>query len=521
MPSLFPEPHGVGQPHPPFQTLNEMFDHAVQSAPDTIALRQDQRAVTYQRLDRAVKGLAAQLVSAGASGNTVGLLLPNGIVFQLAYFATLYAGGLPTLLNPAYPPPQLEPILRDASPKLMICTAQTTKTVEALSEIIGDFECLVLSASDDEIDDYAAREVSASALPKITADSPAALLYTGGTTGVSKGVEHSHGMLTDAVRAMDWIWPARTTGEVRLPVAPMFHIYGFLSGVLNPVYDCCTVVIPEAFKPDEVIDLMARYKVTIFGGGPPAIYNALLQHPTFAGADLSALRVCPAGGAPFPVELINRWRKATGLTIQEGYGMTEMAPVSGNTDAFGSKPGTVGKPVPGCKVEVVDANDRDIPLANGEKGEIRIAGPFAMRGYRNRPDETAKAMHDGYIYTGDIGVIDEDGFISITDRKKDVIIMNGFNVFPRDLEEVIFTHPAVQNVGVIGVPDERTGERIVVFLVVNQRDKTEPEINELCEKNLAPYQRPAEFHFMEALPITSANKLDRVALRELAVNMNG
>jgi len=516
MPSLILEPHGVGEAHPPFDTLTEMFDHAVMEAPQTNALIQDIRMLSYQKLDMAVRGMAGELAAAGATGNTVGLLLPNGIGFTLAYFATLFAGGTPTLLNPAYPPAQLKPILQDADPAILISTPQTGETLDALSDIVGDAHRIILEASDPEMDAYIARSGSAGNLPRITPDTPAALLYTGGTTGVSKGVEHTHAMLTDAVRAIDWVWPAKTSGEVRLPVAPMFHIYGFLTGVLNPVYDRCTVVIPDAFKPDHVVDLMARYKVTIFGGGPPAIYAALLNQSNFQGADLSALRVCPAGGAPFPVELIDRWRDATGITIQEGYGMTEMAPISGNTEAFGSKPGTVGLAIPGCKVQIVDLEDKDKIMPADEKGEIRIAGPFAMTGYRNRPDETAKTIHDGFIYTGDIGVMDADGIVSITDRKKDVIIVNGFNVFPRDIEELVFTNPNVRNVGVIGMPDERAGERVVVFIVADHPEETEAAIVTLCEDGLAPYQRPSDIRFVDDLPITPANKLDRVALREIA-----
>ncbi|MBL4756337.1 MAG: AMP-binding protein [Rhizobiales bacterium] len=516
MPILSLEAHGVGEVHPPFETLVDMFDHAVQTAPDVIALWEGGQTVTYKQLDGAVKGLAADLVAAGASGNTVGLLLPNGIVFSLGYFAILYAGGLPTLLNPAYPPAQLEPILRDAAPELVICTAQTGETLEALSKSGLTMTQVVLSGSAKEIEDFSARAAAPSELPNIGTNSPAALLYTGGTTGISKGVEHTHGMLTDAVRAIEWIWPARTSGEVCLPIAPMFHIYGFLTGALNPVYNCGTVIIPGVFKPDEIIDLIATHKVTMFGGGPPAIYSALLKQSNFEGADLSALRVCPGGGAPFPVELINRWRKATGLTIQEAYGMTEMAPISGNTGTFGNKAGTVGMAIPGCKVEVADLNDKDKILAVGEVGEIRFSGPFAMKGYRNRPDETAETIYDGFIYTGDIGKIDEDGFITITDRKKDVVLVNGFNVFPRDVEEVVFTHPSVQNVGVIGVPDQRSGERVVVFVVSDQGESLAPALKALCEKDLAPYQNPAEFRFMEELPITAANKLDRVTLREIA-----
>ena len=503
----------TGDERPHFRTMTAMFEHAVATVPDATALWQDDRSVSYAQLADMVQRLAADLARRNVAGETVGLLLPNSIEFVVAYFATLFAGGLPTLLNPAYPARQLHPILKDAALRIIFCTVDTVTTLDDLDNT-PDAECrIILDATF-----LNRRTPQEDPFPTLTInpDDPAALLYTGGTTGTSKGVEHSHLMLADAVRAIDWIWPSRAQGDVWLPVAPMFHIYGFVIGVLTPILGCGKAVILGPFKPDRAIALMADHKVTIFGGGPPAIYNALLGQPAIKTADLAALRLCPAGGAPFPVELIDRWRRATGITIQEGYGMTEMAPISGNTDIHGVKPGTVGVPVPGCAVEVVDLEHGNTILPPNSKGEIRVRGPHAMRGYRNRPDETAKTMRNGFIYTGDIGVIDDDGFISITDRKKDVILVHGYNVFPRDVEELVFTHPAVRNVGVIGIPDERTGERVVAFIVADQAPGIAAEITALCEQNLAPYQQPADYRFVDNLPITPANKLDRVALRQIA-----
>jgi len=308
------------------------------------------------------------------------------------------------------------------------------------------------------------------------------------------------------------------TGEVWLPIAPFTHIYGFLQGALAPVSARAEVVIPERFRPELIVELMARHRVTVFGGGPPAIYAGLLAAPNLAGADLSALRVCPAGGAPMPVELHERWRQATGLEVHEGYGMTEMAPISGTTALSGVRPGSVGQAMPCNEVQVVDLETGTRVLPPGERGEVRVRGPHMMTGYRNRPEETAATLRDGFIHTGDIGHLDEDGFLFITDRKKDVVLVKGFNVFPREVEEVVYAHPKVAAAGVVGVPDARTGGEAMVAYVVPRPGEAlaEAELAAWLAERLVAYQCPGEIRIVDALPVTGAQKLDRMALRRAA-----
>jgi long-chain acyl-CoA synthetase len=347
----------------------------------------------------------------------------------------------------------------------------------------------------------------------------AALLFSGGTTGLPKAVEHTHGRLVIAARCVEYNWPTRTSGEVWLPIAPFTHIYGFLQGVLAPVFARATAVIPHRFKPEHVVDLMAEHRVTVFGGGPPAIYAGVLAAPNLGSADLSALRVCPAGGAPMPVELHERWRRATGLDIHEGYGMTEMAPISGTTGITGVRPGSVGKPLPCNEAQIVDLENGARVLPPGERGEVRVRGPHMMAGYRGRPEETAQTVRDGFIHTGDIGHLDADGFLFITDRKKDVVLVKGFNVFPREVEEALYAHPAVAAAGVVGVPDERSGgERLVAYVVPREGDRapTEAEIAAHLAERLVGYKCPGDIRIVQALPMTGAQKLDRLALRRMA-----
>ncbi len=513
--------HGDGEPRPAFPTLCAMFDRAVATAPDTVSLRHLGASLTYREEGRAVSALARRLAAVAAPGEVVALLLPNSIEFRVSFFAALEARAAPALLNPLYPGPQLEPLLRDAAPRAVVCAPATHVLVLGLAASLGIPEVVCLGR-DLTVAGLAAEPETAPPGGRRAAEpgDVAALLFSGGTTGTPKAVEHTHGRLVVATRIVEYCWPTRASGEVWLPIAPFTHIYGFLQGVLAPVNARAETVVPERFKPEHVVDLMARHRVTVFGGGPPAIYAGVLSAPNLGAADLSALRVCPAGGAPMPVELHERWRRATGREVHEGYGMTEVAPISGTNGLSGVRPGSVGKPVPCNEVQVVDLETGTRVLPPGERGEVRVRGPHMMAGYRGRPEETARTIRDGFVHTGDIGHLDADGFLFITDRKKDVVLVKGFNVFPREVEEAIYAHPKVAAAGVVGVPDERTGgERLVAYVVPRQdggAPPTGPEIAAHCAERLVGYKVPDDVRVVEALPITGAQKLDRIALRRLA-----
>jgi long-chain acyl-CoA synthetase len=498
----------------PVSTLCHIFDQAVATAPRTVALRHLGVALTYHEMGRAVAALARRLSSTVVTGEVIALVLPNSIEFQIAYFAALKALAAPALLTPLYPAAQLAPLLRQAAPRAVICAPATRDLISGLARDLG-ISGVICLGQDVTVRDLVAEPEVPVSLRTATPLDPAALLFSGGTTGLPKAVEYTHGSLILALRGMEYIWPPRTDGEVFLAIVPFTHMYGFLMGVLVPVSARGETVIPERFQPEHIVELLARHRVTFFGGGPPAIYAGVLAAGNLGTADLSALKICPAAGAPFPVELMSRWRRATGLEIRECYGMSEIAPISGAAPSCGIRPGSVGKSVPGCEVQVVDLDNGVRVLPQGERGELRVRGPHMMTGYRNRPEETAQTIRDGFVYTGDIGYLDEDSFVFITDRKKDVVFVKGFNVFPREVEEVIHTHPMVDMVGVVGVPDPRSGgERLIAF-VVPQRGKAinEAEISAHCASRLVNYKCPGEVRVVEQLPMTSVRKLDRVALR--------
>lgn len=516
--ATFPTTLEVGAPRPAFADVVAMFEHAVTVAPDTVALVHLGRRLTYAEEARAVAALAAGLVARGAGGRVVALAVANSIEYHVGFLACLRAGAVPALINATFPADPLRPLLADARPALALATPDQAGKIAGLGAELG-FETLVLGEGALALEALVAAGDPSGPRAAIDPDQTAVLMFSGGTTGVSKGIRHTHRRLMAKVERIEWGWPTRPRGEVWLPVAPFFHVYGLLMGLLNPLYGAATVVIPERFQPDLVVAMLAEHKVTVFGGGPPAIYNGLLAATCFATSDLSALRVCPGGGAPFPVEVIRRWKAATGLGIHEGYGMTEIAPIAINTDAHGTRYGSVGKPVPDTVVEVVDLVSGTRVLPPGEAGEIRVRGPHMFEGYVDRPEETASAIRDGFVYTGDIGVVDTDGFVTITDRKKDVIFVNGFNVFPREIEEVLITCPTVRMVGVVGTNDDRTGEKAVAFVVPGD-ELDAGDLKAYCKSHLAPYKVPADIRIVDALPLTPAGKLDRLALIRAAKGLD-
>jgi long-chain acyl-CoA synthetase len=506
---------GIGAPRPVLPDVRSMFAHAAATQPDTVALVHLGRRLTYADASRGVARIASQLLARGLAGKVVALVLPNSIEHVIAYYGCLAAGAIPALMNPTFPSEAMRPLIQASEPAAAFVLPDQAEKVSELGTVFR-FETLVIGAGALSVEVLTALHAAPADGDAPDPDSPAVILFSGGTTGLPKAVVHTHRRLMAKIERIEWAWPTRESGEVWLPVAPFFHVYGMLMGLLNPVYGRATLVIPARFQPDLVIGMLADHRVTVFGGGPPAVYGALLASSGFDAVDLSALRVCPGGGASFPVELLRRWEAATGRAIHEGYGMTEVAPIAVNTLVAGRREGSVGKAVPGTVVEIVDLESGDRVMPIGEPGEIRIRGPHMFEGYLGRPEETAVTLKGGYVYTGDIGTLDAEGFLTITDRKKDVIFVNGFNVFPREIEEVLIAHPSVRTVGVARAPDPRTGEKAVAFVVAGAGVDSD-SLSAWCRERLAPYKVPGDILFVDELPLTPAGKLDRMALARAAV----
>lgn len=479
------------------RTIASAFKEAVQKTPDALYCKSTTGALSYAQAAGAIQALADEL-RPQVEGQPVALILPNSRSFLIAYFATLFAGGKPALINHGHPEPTINKLLDALGGSVILSdkeheTASTRVLTDALvDELVQpvDLDKLVDPGSPEDI---------------------AAIMYSGGTTGLPKQVPHTNAAIVATMERGDWGW--RTgANEVWLPVAPFTHIYGFLMGLTNPIMQSGATVIPDRFHPDLIVDLLSNENVTIFGGGPPAIYQGVMSSEKFADASFPNLRICPGGGAPFPLDVHRRWEEATGLKIYEGYGMTEIAPISINTEAHGVLPGSAGKAVPDTVIEIVDLETGDTVLPTGEAGEIRVKGPHMMTGYTGNPEETGIALRHGYVYTGDIGTLDADGFLTITDRKKNVIFVSGFNVFPREVEELLLTHPAVAGACVVARAHERSGEVPVAFVTLRSEADAE-DILGFCRDNLIAYKLPAEVIVLPQMPLTPAGKVDRTTLQ--------
>ena len=371
-------------------------------------------------------------------------------------------------INPFLTPSELKKQLGDVQACAIVSDKLSEEKAAGVAAQFNIPTRLTLGAGGTTLDAWKADESLAldrARLPKL--DDFALLIFTGGSTGVPKGVNHTHRGLLYSVLQHVTVWPCKFGEERFLNVAPMFHIWGLGYSTLVPIYTHSTLVMVPRYDADKVVQGLSDHKITVFAGGPAPIYMGLLTSPLFAKADLSQLRYCPSGGAPCPEELHREWLEKTGQPILEGWGMTEGAPFCLNLYDGKRKLLSVGNPVPGTELQVVDLENGDRVLPLGERGEFRVRGPQMMTGYRNQPEETARTLRDGWVYTGDIGYVDEEGFVFLVDRKKDMVIVGGYNVYPREVDEVLFKHPKIREAATVGKRDPRLGEVLVAFVVLD------------------------------------------------------
>jgi long-chain acyl-CoA synthetase len=494
-----------------------MFLTAVDAQPDLPAVILEQQRITYAELGRAVAGLAHELTAAGAKrGERVILLMANSIEMTVALTAVMATGAQVAPINPFLTPSELKKQLGDVQACAIVCDKLGEEKAAQVATQFGIPMRLTLGPGGVALDAWKADQSLAldrSRLPKL--DDFALLIFTGGSTGVPKGVNHTHRALLYSVLQHVTVWPCKFGAERFLNVAPMFHIWGLGYSTLVPIYTQSTLVMVPRYDADKVVRGLSDHKITVFAGGPAPIYMGLLASPEFAKADLSQLRYCPSGGAPCPEELHREWLEKTGQPILEGWGMTEGAPFCLNLYDGKRKLLSVGNPVPGTELQVVDLETGDRVLLLGERGELRVRGPQMGAGYRNQPEETARTMRDGWVHTGDIGYVDDEGFVFLVDRKKDMVIVGGYNVYPREVDEVLFKHPKIREAATVGKRDPRLGEVLVAFVVLDAgATLTEEEFFEYCKTEMVKYKRPVEVKFVDALPKTGTNKINRLALRE-------
>jgi long-chain acyl-CoA synthetase len=518
--------------------LASVLEHQAMLTPDRVAVTFGAKHMTYAELDAGASQVAGGLLTLGIGpGDHVALSCPNVPWFPLAYFGILKTGAVVVPLNALLKPREIAYHLKDSTAKALLAFEGT----EELPIARMAREACDLSACPNLVimtaDPAAPSPVTpARTLGQLMDGQPthfntrrhwpedtAVILYTSGTTGHPKGAQLTHeNMVLNAVATREMLLPASRRGleqDVSLVTLPLFHSTAQTCQMNAGFYGGFRLVLLTRFDPPVVLETIVREKVG-FWIGVPTMYWALLDHVGSGKADPASiaehLRICVSGGAPMPVEVLRRFESTFGVRVLEGYGLSETSPVvSFNQLQRPSKPGTAGFPIFGVEVQCVDDEGRVV--ATGERGEIAVRGPNVMKGYYNRPEATDEAMRNGWFHTGDIGVLDKDGYLAIVDRKKDMILRGGYNVYPRELEDVILTHPDVSHVAVVGVPDERLGEEVKAFIVRKPGSTTTAEdFLAWFREQFASYKYPRAVEFRESLPMGPTGKVLKRELRRPA-----
>ena len=529
-----------------YRSLVDLFERSIRAYGDRPAFNCMGKTISFAELDRMARDFGAWLQARGvAKGARVAIMMPNCLQYPIAMFGTLRAGCVVVNVNPLYTPRELEHQVRDAGAEVIVILENFANVLEqvrtrtpikhvvvtSLGEMLGLkglLVNLVVRKVKKMVPPYslpgavsfrqALAEGAAGKLvtPPLGHDDIAFLQYTGGTTGVSKGAMLLHrNVIAALLQYKAWLEPA-TGGErpVIITALPLYHIFSLTVNCLNMmVVGGENVLITNPRDIPGFVKELAKHRYTIISG-VNTLFNALLNDPGFATLDFSHLKLAVGGGMAVQKAVAERWKQVTGSTLIEGYGLTETAPAAtANPLDLAEYSGSIGVPMPSTDIELRDDNDRAVAL--GESGEICIRGPQVMAGYWQRPDETAKVIGaDGFLHTGDIGVMDAKGFIRIVDRKKDMIVVSGFKVFPNEIEQVVAMHPGVLECAVVGVPDEHSGEVPKVYVVKKDPQLTEQDILEHCKRELTGYKRPKYVEFRAELPKTNVGKILRRALRD-------
>ena len=489
-----------------------MFWDTVEACPDHVALIDGDRSLSYAQFGAAVAGLARRIAAIVPPAGRVAIYIPNSIEDNVAVFAVLSAGAEIAIVNAGYTPREIDTLFKIAPPGLVLAGSENAGIASTPASNAGAPLMIIGEGgvSIAELLDTAPAGPPARPDVEITGDSPCIIMFTGGSTGVPKGVQRNHRSEMSVIKAMNTAWPTRLCEEMWLNVAPVSHVWGIHMGCFNPVYGRSTLIIVPRFQPDLVAGLMEKYRVSVFSGGPAAIYQGLLAAPD---ADLSALWLCPGGGSVFSRQTLLRWEAKTGLPILEAFGMTEGGPLTAQPLDGSHQYGTAGLPLPGIEVAIaaLDGSGRRLPA--NENGEILIRGERVIDRYMGLPP----LADDGWLPTGDIGFLTPDGFLTVVDRKKDMLIVGGFNVYPSEIEEVLSLIPAVTDAVVVSVADSRKGEAPFAFVAASpQSGVDEAFLLKHCADHLTKYKIPRSIVVLDALPQTPARKPDKKRLKEMA-----
>lgn len=527
-------------------TLPEILAANIREYSDRTALYFLGFRLSYAELGEMIDRFAAALAGFGiGKGDRVAILLPNTIPCVAAYHATLKLGAVAVMNNPLYTDRELIHQLSDSGASCLVTLdlladrMATLRTTTAIRQIVyTSFEDYLPSALKaakvvrtadvtpaENLYSWCAlleEQTPRTEIASLAMSDMAMLQYTGGTTGLAKGAMLTHGNISRQLQQIDAWFPIfnREKDEVMLGALPFFHVMGLTTSMNYALYLAWSNILVPKPQPDQLINTLKRCKPS-FVSMVPTMYIGILRHPEIDSLDLSCIKGCFSGSAPLPVEVISEFRSRTGATISEGFGLSESCPVTHINPCRGkTKIGSIGLPLPDTDCRIVDLIDgiTDVPL--GEAGELIVKGPQVMAGYWNRPDETAATLRNGWLYTGDIATMDSEGYFYIVDRKKDMIISGGYNIYPREIDEVLFTHPKVMEVCAVGVPHPTRGEQIKIFVVLKPGEAaTAPEMIDFCRERLATYKLPTMVAFCKELPKSAVGKVLRKDLRRMAANV--
>jgi len=529
-----------------YPNLNAFISEAMEKFVEMDAFYCMGKSLTYGEIDRMSTQLAGYLQSRGLKpGDRIAIMMPNSLQYPIALFACIRAGLIVVNTNPLYTPREMLYQFQDSGVKGVIIVENFASH---LQEVIGQtqIETVILTSIGEMLGSIKGplvnfvvrkikRMVPKYSLPntisfkeavaqgkrftvKPFADTPDRVIshqYTGGTTGVAKGAMLTNrNILANMIQIKSCLDTQfeEGKGEITLCPLPMYHVFAFIVNCLAMMsYGSMNVLVVNARDLGSVIKEFKRHKIALMTG-VNSLYNALLHEKKFTALDFSSLRVSVGGAMAIQRAVNDRWKEVTGKNLVEGYGMTEASPVVSVNPIDGSgKMGSVGMPVPSTEVRIVDDSGNVLPV--GQEGEIQVKGPQVMLGYYNKPEETANTIRNGWLCTGDIGMFDEDGYLKIVDRKKDMIIVSGFKVFPNEVEDVVQANPKVKECAAVGIPNEKSGEVVKLFIVKKDKSLSKNEILDYCKENLTGYKIPKEVEFRDSLPKTNVGKILRRELR--------
>ncbi|MEC0371323.1 AMP-binding protein [Paenibacillus chibensis] len=536
-------PHNYDYPK---QNLARFLIDSATLYPQHIALDFMGKKISYASLLKDVYRFANALHRLGVrKGDRIAVMLPNCPQGVIAYYGTLLVGGVAVMTNPLYVPREIEHQLTDSGAKVIV-------TLDALVERVNKamehhpMERIIVTSLKDYLPfpknllypikakkdgmaakvDYNERVLPFVPFLKNASDAPievpvdaendlALIQYTGGTTGFAKGVMLTHmNLVSNTIQAQLWFYRSQIAKETYLAALPFFHVFGLTVLLNQAMYIAGTLLLIPRFQIDEVLRTIHKKKPTVFPGAP-TMYIAVIHHPEVSSFDLSSIQICISGAAPLPLEVQERFEKITGGKLIEGYGLTEASPVTHANNIWEKrKTGSIGIPFPDTIARIVHPETgEEMPL--GDVGELVVQGPQVMKGYWNRPEDTERTLRDGWLYTGDLARMDDEGFFYILDRRKDLIIAGGYNIYPREVEEVLFEHPDVEEAVVAGIHDPYRGENVKAYIVLRKGSEvTEKELKNWCKERLAVYKVPKIYEFRDSLPKTLVGKVLRRKLIE-------